>query len=148
MISMISIMISYMMARCLYPPPKTRCIERCQSRALQVQVQDVQNRRWWSGALLDDARLVLGVRRRPASCVPVRCRPGASSPPPSLPSLPCRPTETAPVDALVLQRQRPLRRRHRRWIIVWLDAACRVVLPEVEQAACKNSRISWALRMD
>ncbi len=59
---MISKMISYMMARCLYQQPKTRCIESCRSRALQVQAQDVQNRRWYS-ALLDEARLVLGVRR-------------------------------------------------------------------------------------
>ena len=34
------------------------------------------------------------------------------------------------------------------WIILWLYAVCRVVLSEVEHAACKNSRISWALRMD
>jgi hypothetical protein len=33
-------------------------------------------------------------------------------------------------------------------IILWLDAVCRVVLSEVEHAACKYSRISWALRMD
>ena len=45
------------------PILKTGCIERCQSRALQVQVQAVQNQWWWSSALLDDARLVLGVRR-------------------------------------------------------------------------------------
>ncbi len=41
--------------RCLYPQPKTRCIERCRSRALQVQVQDVQNQRRRSSALLDEA---------------------------------------------------------------------------------------------
>jgi hypothetical protein len=29
----------------------------------------------------------------------------------------------------------------------WLDSACRVVLPEVEQAACKKSRLSWAVCM-
>ena len=34
------------------------------------------------------------------------------------------------------------------WIILWLYAVCRVVLSEVKHAACKNSRISWALRMD
>ncbi len=60
--SMISKMIAYMMERCLYQQPKMRCIERCWSRTLQVQVQDVQNR-WWSSALLDKARLVLSVRR-------------------------------------------------------------------------------------
>ncbi len=60
---MISSMISNMISRCLYPPLKTRCIERYRSRALQVQVQDVQNRWRWSSALLDEARLVLGVRR-------------------------------------------------------------------------------------
>ncbi len=60
---MISIMISYMMARCLYPPLKTSCIEHCQSRALQVQVQDVLNRQMWSSTLLDEALLVLGVQR-------------------------------------------------------------------------------------
>ncbi len=42
---------------------KRACIERCRSRALQVQAQDVQNRRRWSSALLEEARLVLGVRR-------------------------------------------------------------------------------------
>ncbi len=60
---MISSMISYMISRCLYPPLKTRCIERCRSHALQVQVQDVQNQWRWSSGLLDEARLVLGVRR-------------------------------------------------------------------------------------
>ncbi len=59
--SMISYMY-YMMTRWLYPPPKTRCIERCRSRALQVQVQDVQNQQRWFGALLDEARLVLVVK--------------------------------------------------------------------------------------
>ncbi len=29
----------------------------------------------------------------------------------------------------------------------WLDAVCRVVLLEVEQAACKKSRLSWAVCM-
>ncbi len=51
------------MTRWLYPWPKTRCIERCRGRALQVQVQDVQNRRHWSSALLDEACFVLCVRR-------------------------------------------------------------------------------------
>ena len=60
---MISSMISNMISSCLYPPLKTRCIERCRSRALQVQVQDVQNRWLRSSALLDKARPVLGVRR-------------------------------------------------------------------------------------
>jgi hypothetical protein len=32
-------------------------------------------------------------------------------------------------------------------IIFWLDAVCRVVLREVEQAACKKSRHSWAVCM-
>ncbi len=65
-ISEISSMISYMISRCVYPPwpLKTRLVERCRSRALpvQVQVQDVQNWWRWSSALLDEARLVLGVR--------------------------------------------------------------------------------------
>jgi hypothetical protein len=56
-------MISYMMVRCICPPQKTCCIKRCRSRSLQVQVQDVENRRRWSSALLDEARLVLSVRR-------------------------------------------------------------------------------------
>ena len=60
---MISGMISCMMARCLHQQPKMRCIGRCRSRALQVQAQDVWNRRRWSSALLDEPRLVLGVRR-------------------------------------------------------------------------------------
>ncbi len=54
-------MISYMMTRWLYPQPKTRCIERCRSHALQVQVQDVQNRWRWFSAILDEARLVFVV---------------------------------------------------------------------------------------
>jgi hypothetical protein len=32
-------------------------------------------------------------------------------------------------------------------IIFWLDALCRVVLLEVEQATCKKSRLSWAVCM-
>ena len=32
-------------------------------------------------------------------------------------------------------------------ILFWLDAVCRVVLLEVEQAACKKSRLSWAVCM-
>ncbi len=50
-----------MISRCLYPPLKTCLVERCRSSTLQVQVQDVQNWRWWSSALLDEARLVLSV---------------------------------------------------------------------------------------
>ncbi len=35
-----------------------------------------------------------------------------------------------------------------RWIIFCLDAVCRVVIPEVEHTACKNSQISWAPQLD
>ncbi len=58
-----SSMIAYMMTRWLYPLLKTRCIERCRSRALQVQAQDVQSRRLWLSALLNEALLVLVVKR-------------------------------------------------------------------------------------
>jgi hypothetical protein len=75
---------------------------------------------------------------------PSHSSPGASSPSPSSPRLPRRPTETAPVDAPALQRRAPLLGG----IILWLDAVGRVVLSEVEHATYKNSRISWALRMD
>ncbi len=75
-ISEISSMRSYMISRCVYPPPKTRLVERCGSRALQVQVQHVQNRRRWSGVLLDpDQQFAM-------SCVPVR-HPRTLGPPPS-----------------------------------------------------------------
>jgi hypothetical protein len=53
----------YLMTRWLYPPPKTHCIERCRSRTLQVQVQDVQNQRRWFSTLLGEALLVLVVKR-------------------------------------------------------------------------------------
>ncbi len=63
-------MISYMMARCLHQQPKMCCIGCCWSRALQVQAQDVQNRRRWSSALLDEPLLVLCIQRiRPRCCV-------------------------------------------------------------------------------
>jgi hypothetical protein len=61
-LGMISKIISYMMARCLHQQLKMCCIGRCQSRALQVQAQDVSNRRQWSSALLDEPRLVLGIQ--------------------------------------------------------------------------------------
>jgi hypothetical protein len=130
-ISAISSMISYMISRCLYPPLKTCLVERCRSRALQVQVHDVQNQQRWSSTFLDEARL--GVRRirvqtGDVKCVPVSHRPWTSGPPPSSPSLPRRPTESAPVDAPALQH--------------------RVVLLEVEHAACKTSQLSWAFWLD
>ena len=124
------------------PILKTGCIERCQSRALQVQVQAVQNQWWWSSALLDEARLVLGVRRIQTGYVRHRVSqsiivlgPWTSAPQPCSARLPRRPTESAPVDAPALLRRRPRRRR-------------RVVLLEVEHAACKNSSVRWAFQLD
>jgi hypothetical protein len=32
-------------------------------------------------------------------------------------------------------------------IIFWLDAVCRAVFLDVEQAACEKSRLSWAVCM-
>ncbi len=119
-------MISYMMVRCLYPPPKTRCIECCQSSALQVQVQDVQNSWLWSSALLDEARLVLGVRRiqtgdvrRSVSQSFVRWRPA--------------PHQAAPV--LIVRHS---------WRLAWCCTQC----CPYRSGTCRlqDSRISWAFR--
>jgi hypothetical protein len=71
--------------------------------------------------------------RRADPCI--RTCPWTSAPQPCSARLPRRPTESAQVDAPALLRRRPRRRR-------------RVVLLEVEHAACKNSRVRWAFQLD
>ncbi len=125
-----SSMISYMMETCLYPQPKTRYIECCRSRALQVQVQDVHNRWRWSSALLDKALPVLRVQRIQTGDV----------------------QHCVSQSVIVLGRWAPHHPSSSSSDRVGTGGRPRrlrqVVLLEVEHAACKNSRVRWAFQLD
>ncbi len=157
----LSTMISDMVSSCIYSLPKQNSAERCRSRVWQHPTQKEQNWLLWFDVLPDKAWAVLVVwrNRRVSLTRPIvvvrhrlpwwtRRRCSAVSPGAGAGS------GGGSWAAAVSSRQKCL--NHPAILLVrstsnsqllvllfWLDAVCRVVLLEVELAACTKSLLSW-----